>query len=82
MHMTGAWKGGDEMHEQKGYELSREIGVDADFLKMLVPVLEIISRPMQDKKKMRVVVDYEPHAYKVKFRYYTPTGEQDETEHQ
>ena len=49
------------MYEQKGYELSRVIGIDADLLKMLVPVLEIISRPMQGKKKMRVVVDYDPH---------------------
>ncbi len=57
------------MHEQKGYEMEREIGVDADFLRMVVPIFEIINRPLLKRQKMRVVIDYDPREYKVKFRF-------------
>lgn len=70
------------MDEQKGFEWVQEVGVDADFLIKLIPVLEIISRPLHGEKQMRVVIDYDPHTSKVKFRYYRPIYEQGETEHQ
>lgn len=70
------------MEEQKGFEFVREVGVDADFLTKLVPVLEIISRPLHGEEKMRVVSEYDPLTYKVKFKYYRPIYEQDGTEHQ
>lgn len=70
------------MDEQKGFEWVREVGVDVDFFTMLIPVFEIISRPLHGEKCMRVVIDYDPHTYKVKFRYYRPIYEQGEKEHQ
>lgn len=71
----------------KGYELVREVGVSTDFIKFLVPVFEMLSeplsgRPPQERQKMRVVIDYDPKVYKVKFRYYIPNDGQGETEHQ
>ena len=66
--------------EQQGYELSQIVGAERDFLEKLVPILWFICRPMEDRKKMRVVVDYDPHKKKVKFRYYSPSDGQDGTE--
>ena len=73
--------------QQKGYELVREVGVSIDFIKYLAPVFEMLSeplrgRPQQERQKMRVVIDYDPQVYKVKFRYYIPNDTQGETEHQ
>ena len=64
----------------EGYELIQATKIDRDFVEKLPVAISQLAGPMQERKSLRIVIDYDPQESKMEFRYYRRDGGQETKE--